>query len=993
MKRKKVHSYSGNSVYRVSEAASTQESLDSIAAAFSYAQALDIDNGKLREPQVGALHAILSHWTIDDSKVATIVMPTGTGKTETMLATFCMQRPKCLLVLVPSAALRKQISQKFLSLGILPEIGVLAKNAKGPYVGVIEHGFENKNQATLFVNGCNVVVATVSAINESSPDVIKALMEPITHVFVDEAHHIAAKTWQNLLSLSAGKPVLQFTATPFRRDGQRVDGKIIYSYPLGKAQQNGYFSKINYYGVTELLNSDEVIAKKALEVLRADLAAKRDHVLMARVKSKDRAKVVLPIYEKLAGDLKPVLLHSGETAAQQRKALKAVEASESRIVVCVNMLGEGYDLPQLKVAAIHDPHKSLAITLQFIGRFARVKDNASIGEASVIIERAGLYEDENLARLTADDPDWNEIIKDLSETAIQEQEELNQFEEQFNEMPPEISLKNLLPKMSTVVYKTACESWSPTKIYTVFPKNKLLTKQLAINNTDHVVWLVTEEKTDVEWGNIKNLKQVNYDLYVLFWDSKQNLLFINSSNKETLHTRLAKEVCGNDTELIHGDPVYRAMAKINRLVPTNVGLLDGRNRKRSFTSYAGANVTSGLPSSQTKTKVQTNIFGHGYEAGDKVNIGVSLKGRLWARRVAPTLKHWTDWCTHIGKKLLDESIDVNDIRKHFLKPQLVTSRPKLVPLAIAWPYYAYTVADGALKIQYKGKSVDIIDAGLELTDYKDSGPIKFKVAIDDESLEYEVVFDSSGVSFKPTGVDAKVLGHKDSVALSGYMNTYGLAIYFEDDTTITNSGYLLRYDRTLVFDTAKIQAIDWSGINIRRESQGKERDSATVQARTIKHLEDTGEWDIIIDDDGPAEVADIVALKVKDQELVAYLGHCKFSGDDQPGARVGDLYEVCGQAQKSMLWASDHKAMLKNLIRREKARQLKNESGIIKGTLEDLLKLEMHAKYLNSSFTVAVSQPGLAKSSISPQQQHLLACTDTYLYETYEIKFEVISSA
>ena len=28
--------------------------------------------------------------------------------------------------------------------------------------------------------------------------------------------------------------------------------------------------------------------------------------------------------------------------------------------------------PPLKVAAIHDPHKSLAVTLQFVGRFARV---------------------------------------------------------------------------------------------------------------------------------------------------------------------------------------------------------------------------------------------------------------------------------------------------------------------------------------------------------------------------------------------------------------------------------------------------------------------------------------------------------------------------------------------------------------------------------------------------------------------------------------------
>ena len=39
----------------------------------------------LRSAQLGALFAIKSHWTISN-ETATIVMPTGTGKTETMIA-------------------------------------------------------------------------------------------------------------------------------------------------------------------------------------------------------------------------------------------------------------------------------------------------------------------------------------------------------------------------------------------------------------------------------------------------------------------------------------------------------------------------------------------------------------------------------------------------------------------------------------------------------------------------------------------------------------------------------------------------------------------------------------------------------------------------------------------------------------------------------------------------------------------------------------------
>jgi superfamily II DNA or RNA helicase len=39
---------------------------------------------------------------------------------------------------------------------------------------------------------------------------------------------------------------------------------------------------------------------------------------------------------------------------------------KTRIVIRVDMLGEGFDLPELKIAALPDVHESLAVTLQFI---------------------------------------------------------------------------------------------------------------------------------------------------------------------------------------------------------------------------------------------------------------------------------------------------------------------------------------------------------------------------------------------------------------------------------------------------------------------------------------------------------------------------------------------------------------------------------------------------------------------------------------------------
>jgi superfamily II DNA or RNA helicase len=55
------------------------------------------------------------------------------------------------------------------------------------------------------------------------------------------------------------------------------------------------------------------------------------------------------------------------------------------------MLGEGFDFPNLKIAALHAPHRSLAVTLQFIGRFARTNAER-IGAAKFVAVRSDRIE-------------------------------------------------------------------------------------------------------------------------------------------------------------------------------------------------------------------------------------------------------------------------------------------------------------------------------------------------------------------------------------------------------------------------------------------------------------------------------------------------------------------------------------------------------------------------------------------------------------------------
>jgi hypothetical protein len=127
-------------------------------------------------------------------------------------------------------------------------------------------------------------------------------------------------------------------------------------------------------------------------------------------------------------------------------------------------------------------------------------------------------------------------------------------------------------------------------------------------------------------------------------------------------------------------------------------------------------------------------------------------------------------------------------------------------------------------------------------------------------------------------------------------------LLLEHDAVIEANGTLYQPDETFPpYDADRLAAIDWraAGIDIRRESQGPERDATSIQAYMIARIAEDETWEVILDDDGKGEVADIVAMKSTNIDLTLRLLHCKFSSVDQPGCRLKDLYELCGQAQKS----------------------------------------------------------------------------------------------
>lgn len=582
----------------------------------------------LRKPQLGAVHAISAYFATDkELEPATVVLPTGTGKTETMLSTLIYQQCQKVLILVPSNSLRTQISNKFLNLGYLSELGIIPPTCALPYVSKITKSIKTTEEAEELATSANIFVATTDILKASDQNAVNALCNRCSHLFVDEAHHISATTWQAVRDRFNGRKVIQFTATPFRNDGNTLGGRIIYNYSMGEAQRAGYFTKINFVPVEEYFDDygDIAIARKGIEILKRDLADNRDHLMMARVNTRPRAEQVYKLYLELAPELHPIIVHSGYGKSEIQKRLDTLLSRQSKIVICVDMLGEGYDLPNLKVAAIHDHHKSLAITLQFIGRFTRSSYQNNVKEASVVMNIADPDIEGDLQRLYAQGADWDTVLRYLSENRIEREIRLQEIVDALRDkgnLHKQISLWNLKPSYTAMLFKTSCMEWSPEEFDQYLPKFKEYWYSIA--EEENILVLLAVQSTPVKWGTYKELSDTNYKLLIAQWDRQRQALFIFSNDYKVFRIeKMAEALCQEKCELMCGEKIFNIFNGMEYPLARNLGA--SQIGAISFTQFFGSNVTDGLSQIEKSQSTLSNIACLGYEHGEKVVWGCSQK--------------------------------------------------------------------------------------------------------------------------------------------------------------------------------------------------------------------------------------------------------------------------------------------------------------------------------------------------------------------------------
>jgi len=943
----------------------------------------------LRKPQLAALYMALGHLTSSPNVPATIVMPTGTGKTDTIFALIIAGIFPTTLIIVPSDALREQTAEKLCQLKTLRSIKAIEKTTEAPIVKKINTKLTEAEITRL--EDVNVVIATPQALQRFSDLELSCLAALCSHLVVDEAHHVAAKSWKRIRSAFAGKPVIQFTATPFREDQESLDGKIIYNYPLKDAQSDGYFQEIEFHPIREYQPSlaDKVIAEKAIELLRKDLADQKDHLMMVRAKHKNKAEQLFEIY-KQHHDLNPVLIHSD--TKNKNQVLENIKNKKHKVIICVDMLGEGFDLPELKIAAIHDQHRTPAITLQFIGRMTRV--DTRLGTAKFVANIANQKMGAQMAELYEQSADWSSIIRDMSHHKIKREMQREELVSKFNnsENGKKILALNPWPKISAIAYTVAAKDWFPSSVENFGSLHEQL-EYCTVNDTKDLVILVTKANVPVSWAKTSEIHNVEWFLYMAYYKAEQQTLFIHSSGDEGQAAKF-RDLIANNSDKISGDKTFRTLHNIEFLKLQNVGL-SRMTRDVRFTMHVGRDINAVMGDLENGTSIKSNVFASGFEAGKKTTAGCSYRGKIWEMN-AESVDQWVRWCDRVSLKINDHTINTKDILQNVMRSEQIRDQWPAGLFFAEWPEEILMKIESKIHLIVSSREYNLLDVWL-------GEPVR----ISETELNIFILTDLNGIPSERLSIIRLLLlsdGYKtvcpgvkismqNSRLLSEFLDDNPIAI-FKTDGSFVFGNYRYYSPTTLNVKIPRhlISAWDWGNVKIQNESMGKEKDLDTVQGFTFQEISDA--YQTIFNDDGSREIADLIGINEYDNVIEVDFYHCKYCGAKEgvakPGARVTDTYEVCGQTSRSVKWLHSGEALFSQLLFRYENSIEKGFDRILKGHIAtiDLLRYKCRDKELKIGFYIV--QPAISESVISDEQLTVLGTSYTYVKGIAGVDLKVI---
>jgi len=306
--------------------------------------------------------------------------PTGAGKT-VLFSYICHSaatKGKRAWVLVHRQELVDQVSETLRKFDV-------------PH-GIIASGYpEDPTQA---VQVCSVGTLTRRLEKYEAPDLI----------IIDEAHHAAAGSWQNILEAYQAAKVLGVTATPERLDGKGLEDTfevLIRGPEVSALMEQGHLCRAKYFAPPALADLSKLKTRAG------------DYAIESVAQMMDKPQITgdaIEHYQRLGQGMRAIAFcatveHAynvaeaftaagipaegvdGDLDKDERRArVERFREGKTRILTNCALISEGFDIPAAGAAILLRPTQSLALHLQQVGRVLRPQDGK---EHAVILDHVG----------------------------------------------------------------------------------------------------------------------------------------------------------------------------------------------------------------------------------------------------------------------------------------------------------------------------------------------------------------------------------------------------------------------------------------------------------------------------------------------------------------------------------------------------------------------------------------------------------------------------
>jgi superfamily II DNA or RNA helicase len=387
-------------------------------------------NPQVRTPQREAYRA-LSDYASNPQELERevgIVLPVGCGKSGCITLTPFAFRSRRTLVVAPGLNIAEQLSADFNPSN--PEMFYQKCHVLNgpPFPEPVDIRGTTTNRGDL--DEAAVVITNIHQLQGGENRWIRELpSDYFDLILFDEGHHSVADSWDALKNAFPDARIVNFSATPVRADGQVMAGRVLYSYPIFRAIQEGYVKRlkavqlnprtlsyvrrdgsqevevsldeVRRLGETDADFRRSIVTSRAtlntivdasirqLERLRRETGESRLKIIASALNF-EHCRQVVEAYR--ARSLRADYVHSREDGQANQRVMARLENHQLDVIVQVRKLGEGFDHRYLSVAAVFSIFSNLSPFVQFVGRIMRVieqNDPGSILNQGVVVFHAG----------------------------------------------------------------------------------------------------------------------------------------------------------------------------------------------------------------------------------------------------------------------------------------------------------------------------------------------------------------------------------------------------------------------------------------------------------------------------------------------------------------------------------------------------------------------------------------------------------------------------